>query len=226
MKEKSCKGESEKEWKPECKPDEVEIEIEEASPEKIVIAGLEGQSEKLDAGKIQEGYLGDNPSESKEIEEEVEKLSVSDKKRIGTWGEEAVLNTLRKEFLQINSNVVSTESGFKVHDAKGDEIEIIWLNKNNNVGRGCDFIRKVNGEEVEYIEVKSKLRNEPELIEITGTQWEFSRSLYDKGEGWKYSIYVVPNAGQRSANKISKINDPIRKWKEGKLYAHPVNFKL
>jgi hypothetical protein len=224
---KSDEGKAEKEWKPECEPNEVEIEFKEAVFKKIVITDLEGQSEKMKAGKIQEeDYLGGNHPETKEIEEEVEKLSAFDKERIGTWGEEAVLNTLRKEFLRISSNVVTTESGFKVLDINGDEIEIIWLNKNNNVGRGCDLVRKVNGEEVEYIEVKSKLRGEPELIEITGTQWEFSRALYDKGEGWKYSIYVVPNAGQKSANKISKINDPIRKWKEGNLYAHPVNFKL
>lgn len=88
-----------------------------------------------------------------------------------------------------------------------------------------DFVSKENGTEVEYIEVKTKLGSHEELIEITGKQWESARTLYSRDEGNKYSIYVISNAGQSSA-KIMKPYNPIELWKEGKLYAHPVNFRL
>lgn len=101
----------------------------------------------------------------------------------------------------------------------------MWLNIKSNVGEGCDFVKKINGTEVEYIEVKTKLGSHEELIEITGKQWESARTLYNRGEGNKYSVYVVSNAGQSNA-KIMKLNNPTGLWKEGKLYAHPVNFKL
>lgn len=65
----------------------------------------------------------------------------------------------------------------------------------------------------------------PQLFEITGTQWEFARKLYNENEGDKYKIYVVSNAGNENA-KIKSIKNPTKLWKEGKLYAHPVHFKL
>lgn len=83
----------------------------------------------------------------------------------------------------------------------------------------------MNGEEIEYIEVKTKTKEADELIEITGTQWEFARKLYGDNEGEKYSLYVVSNAG-KSNTHIRILKNPIGLWKEGKLYAHPINFKL
>ncbi|MBI4850103.1 MAG: hypothetical protein HY808_16270 [Nitrospirae bacterium] len=56
-------------------------------------------------------------------------------------------------------------------------------------------------------------------------QWEFARKLFDSGDGEKYWIYKVVNAGQENA-KIEKLQNPIKLWKEGRLYAHPVNIKL
>ena len=63
------------------------------------------------------------------------------------------------------------------------------------------------------------------LLEITGTQWEFARKLFNENEGDKYKIYVVSNAGTENA-KIGIITNPTKLWKDGKLYAHPVHFKL
>ena len=73
--------------------------------------------------------------------------------------------------------------------------------------------------------MKSKIDEEPQLFEITGTQWEFARKLYNENEGDKYNIYVVRNACSENA-KIEIIKNPTKLWKEGKLYAHPVCFKL
>jgi hypothetical protein len=216
----------EEEWKPECKPDEVDAEIKEAVPAKIIISRLERQPETLEPVKSEEkADGGDSQLQEKRRDEAAENLSATDKKKIGIWGEKVVFDALKKEYLQMSDKITATDFGFKLHDPNGNEIEVVWLNIKGNVGKGCDLVKKENGTEVEYIEVKTKLGSHEELIEITGKQWEFARTLYNRGEGNKYSIYVVSNAGQSNA-KIMKLNDPIGLWKEGKLYAHPVNFKL
>jgi len=73
--------------------------------------------------------------------------------------------------------------------------------------------------------VKSREEESPELITITGAQWQSASSLFDQGEGDKYSIYIVENAGKTNAT-VKKIQNPVKKWREGKLYAHPINLKL
>ena len=205
-------------WTPKINPYEVKTIIEEMTPEKIVIPIEEGQTG--------EGETNGKGQNGKDIDKKkTESLSHSDKKKIGAWGEEFVLNGLRNKFMQEPSDITETEYGFKAVSANNEEVEIVWLNKHSDRGEGCDLIIKQNGAEIEYIEVKTKTHSDEELIAITGKQWESARSLFDKGEGAKYSIYVISNAGQSDA-KIKKLNDPIKLWKEGKLYAHPVNFKL
>ena len=225
-KDKKEEDNIEEEWEPDYNPDEVDAKIEEAVPAKIIISGLEGQAETLEPGKGEEKTEGDNGQPQKEDDEDVtESLSAADKKKIGATGERLIFNALKKEYLQMSDDLTATDFGFKLHEPNGNEIEIVWLNIKSNVGEGCDIVKKENGTEVEYIEVKTKTGSHEELIEITGKQWESARTLYNRGEGNKYFIYVVSNAGQSSA-RISKLNDPIRLWKEGKLYAHPVNFRL
>lgn len=225
-KDKEEEDNIEKGWEPDHEPDEIDIGIEEADIAEIKIAGIEGQTETLELPKDEENTEeGKSKSQKKDGDEAAEDLSATDKKKIGTWGEEVVFNALKKEYVQMSNDLTVTDFGFKLHDPNGNEIEIVWLNIKGNVGKGCDFVRKENGTEVEYIEVKTKLGSHEELIEITGTQWESARTLYNRGEGNKYSICVVSNAGQSNA-KITKLIDPIALWKEGKLYAHPVNFRL
>lgn len=220
-KQGSVRSDLNKPWEPTCKPDEVMSEIEVATTAGRVVSGLEGQAAALRPENFPDQTPAADRSNEKD-DSETEGMSVSDKKAIGAWGESLVYNALKNEYIQKGMDVISTEIGFMVNNY---DVEIVWLNVSNNVGKGYDFVKKEKGDAAEYIEVKSKLRSEEELIEITGTQWEFARSLYNKGEGKKYSIYVVSNAGQQSA-KITKLNDPISLWKENKLYAHPINFKL
>ena len=108
----------------------------------------------------------------------------------------------------------------------GGEFEVVWLNKYQDKGKGYDFIIKKNGVEIQYIEVKTKTHEDEELIEVTGTQWEFARNLYDNNEGDKYFFFVVINAGEKDNARVKRIQNPIKHWKDGNLYAHPVNFKL
>lgn len=122
-------------------------------------------------------------------------------------------------------SIEETSNGFKARNSEGETYEVIWLNKHRESGKGYDFIIKKGGVEIEYIEVKSKVGTEAEFVLVSGTQWEFARSLFDRKEGDKYSFYVVTNTGRPDA-KIRLLNNPIKLWREGKLYAHPVNFKI
>lgn len=147
-----------------------------------------------------------------------------DKRAIGRWGEECVFNALLKKYQELGATI-DTDDGFKLTSDSEGEIEIIWLNKHQDKGKGYDFVIRKNGTETDYIEVKTKIGESKELIGVTGIQWEFARKLFDKNEGEKYSFYVVSNAGKKNA-EIHKLSNPIKLWKEGRLYAHPVNFKL
>jgi len=204
-------------WKPEYKPREVDVKMEEIEPEKIVTLDLKRQSEQLKKGNSEE------PTSEKTIEEEVVKTpSHADSKKIGEWGEEHVYHALMKKYEEIGS-VIETDFGFKVN-GDNEEFEIVWLNKHRNVGKGYDFVIKKNSIEIEYIEVKTKVQEAEELT-ATGTQWEWARKLYEQKEGNKYLFYIVSNASKANA-KIRILRNPIKLWKAGKLYAHPINFKI
>jgi hypothetical protein len=208
-------------WIPEHKPQGVPINVTEASLKAIVSDNLKGQAEDLKEPAKWEEEQSEGLIET--VEKSTDLLDQHDKKEIGDWGEEYVLYALRAKYKE-NNLIFETDFGFKAV-SNSDSVEVVWLNKHRNVGKGYDFAIKINGAEVEYIEVKTKLEEAEELIEITGTQWEFARKLYEEKEGDKYSLYVVSNAGKSNAH-ISILKNPIGLWKEGKLYAHPINFKL
>jgi len=213
--------EQEKEqWAPECEPDSGNLNIQEVEPDKIITADLSGQAENIEveAGESEEPTKG-----TEKPEKEVEKTPI-DKKAIGKWGEKYVYNALRKRY-QEQGEIIETNFGFKVTNTEEGEFEIIWLNKHQEKGKGYDFVIKKNASEIEYIEVKTKIEEKPELVEVTGTQWEFARKLFDQDNGERYSFYVVFNAGRENA-KIIKYVNPIKLWKEGKICADPVKFKL
>ncbi|MBU0567457.1 DUF3883 domain-containing protein [bacterium] len=198
------------EWKPEYEPDEIEVTSEEVFPGLIESPDLEGQ-------EIPGGNGKPKPKPPKPI-------PPKKAKEIGLWGEKYVLKALKEQFKD-DGIIEDTEYGFRLINSQNESIEVRWLNVNSNVGKGYDFVIKKNTEEVEYIEVKTKQKEEDELIGITGTQWEFARKLFNQGEGDKYWIYTVVNAGQTDT-KIKKLKNPIELWKGGRLYAHPIHFKL
>lgn len=196
------KLEDNEKWVPEVEAETVEPIIEEIEPEIIKTPDLRGQ-------RPSESNTGKNDDDSKtDVQDKAEDgKSKKQLKDIGKWGERFVYNHLQKQFIN------------------QDNVEIIWLNENGDAGKGYDFSIVSDEKEIEYIEVKSKTDSAPQLFEITGTQWEFARKLYNENEGIKYKIYVVSNAGTENA-KIGIIKNPTKLWKEGRLYAHPVHFKL
>ena len=121
------------------------------------------------------------------------------RKSIGEWSERYVYRYLQ-DFCEENK-----DKGYHVS----------WMNEEKNVGWGYDFVLMKGEKEVRYIEVKGRASNTSE-IEISKTQWEFAKFLFDKGEGDKYSIFIVQNAGKSYA-KLIPINNPVKMWLDGKL---------
>lgn len=225
LKEEKAKKESTDklviEWKPELQPDEVVIKVVEIDPTVMQTPDLGYQSPK-------DGYVGDDGKpivETKtDVDADIPQSSSLNAINVGYWGENYVYKFLRQKFGK-EEELEETDLGFTKLKQSQTKIEVKWLNKKGERGKGYDFVIVSDGIEIEYIEVKSKRGGEEELIPITGEQWEFARKLFDRGEGEKYKIYLVSNAGSENAN-IKILTDPIKLWKDGKLYAHPVNFKL
>lgn len=204
-------------WEPDVLPDEIETSIEEVVLDTIVSDDLTHQN--INRNRFE------NDSNNRIEDEDGDDNDGIPKKKIGYWGEEYVFHHfLTKRFYQI-TNKVDTELGFSGKDRSNNVIEVKWLNRNRDVGKGYDFVVLENGVEVEYIEVKTTIKSDRTLHIITGTQWEFARKLFNEGDGEKYKIYAVKNANSHNA-KIKFISNPIKLWKEGKLYAHPINFRV
>lgn len=121
------------------------------------------------------------------------------RKHIGEWSERYVYRYLQ-DFCEEN---------------KDKRYHVRWMNEEKNVGWGYDFVLMKGEKELRYIEVKGRASNTSE-IEISKTQWEFAKFLFDKGEGDKYSIFIVQNAGKLNA-KLIPLNNPVKMWLEGSL---------
>lgn len=137
--------------------------------------------------------------EEEEEERYIPVIPKSIRKSIGEWSEKYVYCYLQ-DFCEENK-------------AKGYHVR--WMNEEKNVGRGYDFVLMKGEKELRYIEVKGRASNTSE-IEISKTQWEFAKFLFDKGEGDKYSIFIVQNAGKSNA-KLIPINNPVKMWLDGNL---------
>ncbi len=191
-------------WTPECEPENMlNSEIEEVDPSKIITPDRDLSNQRR-SNRTKE--IEELSEETKITGRETFEKTPADKKAIGDWGEKYVYEYLKEKYKE------------------QEGCEIIWMN-DNMTGEGYDFCIKKNGEEIKYIEVKSKTEENPMLVEIQGAQWEFARKLFECNEGMKYSLYVVSNTGKENA-KIKRYQNPVKLWKEGRLYAHPVNLKL
>lgn len=219
-KRKESSTTEENKWTPTVEPESVTGSISESEPDMVSTPDLTNQSTSTDSnqGGAEEPTSYDTMNTDADDE-----TTTLDRQSIGKWGEEFVFYSLKKKYQ--NNTLQETETGFTVTQFPEDKLEVVWLNKNGNSGKGYDYIIKKNDVEIEYIEVKTKTKDSDELIKVTGVQWEIARKLYDRGEGDKYCFYLVKNAGEENA-EIKVLRNPIKLWKEGKLYAHPVNFKL
>lgn len=198
-------------WEPEIEPDKANGDIENLNPETLPPLDLENQIAR--------------PTTTDSPKSETSKTTKSARamRDIGRWGEEYLFNALKAR-LGNDATVTETDFGCRLSNQQV-EIEVYWLNIRGDSGKGYDFSLKQAEKEIEYIEVKTTIEDDEELIIISGTQWEFARQLFNRSEGDKYVIYRVFNAGKSNA-RIVMIKNPVKLWYEGKLYAHPVNLML
>jgi hypothetical protein len=211
--EKNKKGEEEDSgFSPEYKPEEADLNSRELDEADITIEfnQQQGQSENNNDKATDDESVDNNDDNTTddELDNAInEKQNQKLLKDIGNWGQTYVSLDLNKEF------------------GADPEIEIIDLNTISKTGVGCDFIIKKNGEIVRLIEVKATVEKFGQTLSISGTQWEIARNYFRVNDGDKYWIYCVFNAGQEYP-EIIKVKNPIQKWKDGKLLAHPVNFVI
>lgn len=148
------------------------------------------------------------------------------KQEIGSWGEKLVLNKLKVRFNKNGYNVDEESSLIIKASNAVENFTIEYLNANGDVQKGFDIIVKKGDEIVEYIEVKSSESEDKEYFEISGTQWEFCKTLELKyKQGDKYYVYRVLGAGKSTA-RIIVYQNPYKKWVEGDVDAHPVRIKF
>lgn len=99
-------------------------------------------------------------------------------------------------------------------------MEIIWLNENFEQGKPYDFILKnFQTKLINYIEVKSTLSNNRQLIPITFNEIQYCCSLSDENQ--HFQIYRIYNTGQ-----LNKIKLKIVENVEEKLRKHDLELFL
>lgn len=209
--------EVDEEWEPNVLPADVQISISDGEIELIESEDLSGQNPT--------GRNKPNDSDFDNSDEDGDENDGIPINKIGEWGEQYVFKYFLETKYSDLTDFEDTDLGFMGKDSSNNSIELKWLNRNKDIGKGYDFVIIMNGEELEYIEVKATIKSGRTLHNITGTQWEFARRLFNNGEGEKYKIFAVKEANSTDA-KIKSISNPIKLWKEGKLYAHPIKFRV
>lgn len=149
--------------------------------------------------------------------------TVSNKaKKIGDWGEKLVFNRIMKHYIA-DGYTVKIVHDFKYHLIKGGEILTVeHHNANGEIQKGYDISIRKGNEVIEYIEVKSRENDNRQYFKVSGTQWEFCKTLEKVHKcGDKYCVYLVTKAGTTSS-EIRVFRNPYKNWVEGKLDADPV----
>jgi len=177
----------EDEWVPEVKPSDIDaIHIKEYKP-------TSPRSPKL----TKQTPPTRTDDDSEDIDPPNKDRSIKDIKNIGRWGEEFVVNKLKKK----------------------NESDVIWHNKQSDAKQPFDIEIQYKNHS-DYIEVKSKLGSKREKFSLSANQWRRARK-----EGINYLVYVVCNAGTEEA-MINIVENPYQLWKDGKIDADPVNILL
>jgi hypothetical protein len=147
------------------------------------------------------------------------------KNEIGERGEFLAMKHLKKLWSRKATLISETETVLEFEDASKEIITISLLNSENKKGIGCDIIIKKGEEEIEFIEVKSTKMVDKDLFPVNGYQWSLAYKKFKLRQGNKYSFYIVKNVLSKKS-PITIIKNPIKKWKDGELRAHPVNLEL
>jgi len=147
------------------------------------------------------------------------------KNKLGYRGERVVWLELKKKWKKKFELIRETETELEFRNINGENFTITHLNETGKKGIGCDILIKQGELVIKYIEVKSTKNTGKEYYSVSGYQWSLAYKSYDLGIGNNYTIYVVTNVLSDKPT-ITPIDNPIKKWKDGKLRANPVNIEL
>ena len=227
------------EFIPEVSPDDCEAEVQEAAfvnPRKgvdeqdLLKKSLDEDKSKEELTDIITDFYGSSKGVIVSDSHSDYKISSGSncktKQEIGLWGEKLVIKKLKERFNKKGYSVEEESSSITRVSNDFDCFTIEHLNSKYDVQEGFDIAIKEGDEIVEYIEVKSSESEDKEYFEISGTQWEFCKTLELKyKQGDKYYVYRVLGAGKSTA-RIIVYQNPYKKWVEGDVDAHPVRIKF
>jgi len=147
------------------------------------------------------------------------------KNKIGYRGERVVWLALKKKWAKKYVLERETNEEMEFANPDGENFVLLHLNDSNRKGFGCDILIKVGENIQKYIEVKSTKSKGKEYYSVSGFQWALAHKNYSQSVGNKYCIYIVTDVLNDKPG-ITLIENPIKKWKEGKLKANPVNIEF
>jgi hypothetical protein len=211
----SSKGNQRQEidWKPEYNPEDAKIHLREPKTPDV-------KHPKINQNENHHPIKPPMPLEEKgrKIKNE---LSHDAKQDIGKLGEQSVYLRLKENFLEKYSEGKFEETDYGFSIVKGDEklVEVHWLNKIIDTGKGYD-IEVIELNESTFIEVKSTNTDSKELIVISGNQWKFAASKQDS-----YYIYRVYSVGSDQI-RIDPFRNPVKLFHEGRLTIEGLSIHL
>lgn len=201
--------------------------VEEVDAEEIPFEGFDNSivdvGENGDKSETQEGddrnVKGDTKSSNQNL------LPQDIKNKIGYRGERVVWLALKKKWAKKYVLERETNEEMEFANPDGENFVLLHLNDSNRKGYGCDILIKVGEDIQKYIEVKSTKSKGKEYYSVSGFQWALAHKNYSQSVGNKYCIYIVTDV-LNDKPSITLIENPIKKWKEGKLRANPVNIEF
>jgi len=206
----------------------------ENAPELSSVEPEEDVFESFDDSNVDVRVIDDDSNEEDKADGK-EKSKTSSKKgtpmsqemrnKIGHRGEIIVFNFLKTKWDKKATLISKTSSEMIYQDKEGHKFIISILNAEGKKGIGCDILIKNEETIYEYIEVKSSKLVKKDLFPVNGYQWSLAQKVFKQGEGNKYFFYVVKDV-LSDKPKVTPIKNPIKKWKDGELRAHPVNLEL
>ena len=172
-----------------------------------------------------EGEEDSNRGQSKTPSQKGTPMSQEMRNKIGHRGEIIVFGFLKTKWNKKATLISETASEMVYQDKEGHKFIISILNADGKKGIGCDILIKNEETIYEYIEVKSSKLVKKDLFPVNGYQWSLAQKVFKRGEGNKYFFYVVKDVLSEKP-KVTPIKNPIKKWKDGEIRAHPVNLEL
>jgi len=178
--------------------------------------------ENTGIGDIIADILGDNMQTENLYT--VRKDTSKKRKEVGKWGEKLVFKQIKEKY-EKNGFKIKDETEFSFIALKNEELLTVTHHNDDKKNQpGYDISIKLGEEILEYIEVKSS-EKETDEFDVSGIQWEFSKTLANRGEGQKYYLYFVTNAGTTQA-KTRPLCNPYQKWLDGSIEADPIRVKI